>query len=89
MKKIRIAIKVFILIFAFFSLGYSQQIIVVNKFDEKELKDKFEKFVNRLDYASVVRKYPEVTKKILSSNSSQQVIALRMLSESEDINTIP
>ena len=89
MENIRIAIKAFILIFAFFSLGYSQQIIVVNKFNEKELKDKFEKFVSRLDSAAISRKYPEITKKILSSNPLQQAIALRMLSESEDVNTIP
>lgn len=89
MENIRITIRAFILIFAFFSLGYSQQIIVVDRFDEKELKDKFEKFISRLDSASVARKYPEITRKILSSNPSQQAIALRMLSESEDVNTIP
>lgn len=89
MKNIKITIKVFILVLAFYTSGYSQQIIVVNKFDEKKLKDKFEKFINKLDSLSLTKKYPEITRKILSSNSEQQIIALRMLSESQNIESIP
>ena len=42
------------------------------KFDEKELKARFDKFIGEIDSLNLTRKYPEIVQKILSHKPREQ-----------------
>ena len=63
--------------------------VAILRFNEEELKASYDKFVGGIDSLSVTRKYPEIVKKILSQNPEEQEIALKMLSESQDVDAVP
>jgi len=61
----------------------------VSPFNEDELKVRFDNFIDKLEPLNLTKKYPEITRKILSCKPEQQEIALKMLAESEEIDAIP
>lgn len=85
-------VSIFLLIlFTNFS-AYSQQTSVSTAtppFNEDELKANYDKFIGEIDGLALTKKYPEIVKKILLHNPDEQEIAVKMLSESQDIDAIP
>ncbi len=59
------------------------------KYDECEIKSRYDQFLLELDYVAVATDYPKVIKDLLSGNSDRQITAVKMLSESADPRVIP
>jgi hypothetical protein len=59
------------------------------KYDERDLKNRYETFLLALDYVTVASDHPKVIKDLLSGNSERQVAAVKMLGESGDPRVIP
>ena len=59
------------------------------KYDEADLKSRYEAFLLELDYVKVATDYPKVIKDLLSGNSARQVTAVKMLGEAGELAVIP
>lgn len=97
-SKLILSISIFLLILLSHDFAYSQQtwdsakiirFYSTSKFNENELKTSFDKFITGINSLNLVQKYPEIVKKILSHNPREQEIAVKMLAESQDIDSIP
>ncbi len=82
---------VFVCLFLIYSSPiFAQQLSVsIERFNEKELKSNLDNFIAKIDSLSLARKYPEIAKKILSNQTDQQEVALRMLGESQEVIALP
>jgi hypothetical protein len=59
------------------------------KYDEAELKRRYEAFLLELDYVKVATDYPKAVKDLLSANSARQVAAVQLLGDTADPAVIP
>jgi len=59
------------------------------RYDEADLKKRYDAFLLGLDYVKVATDYPKVIKDLLSSDSARQVTAVRTLGETAEPVVIP
>jgi hypothetical protein len=59
------------------------------KYDEQDLRNRYDAFLQELDYVTVASDYPNVIRDLLSGNSEKQVTAVKMLGESGDARVVP
>jgi hypothetical protein len=59
------------------------------KYDEADLKRRYEAFLLELDYVKVATDYPKAVKDLLSANSARQVAAVQMLGDTSEVAVIP
>ncbi len=59
------------------------------KYDEADLKKRYEAFLLDLDYVKVAADYPKAVKDLLSANSARQIAAVQMLGDTGDPAVIP
>lgn len=61
----------------------------VPRYDEQQLRERFQRWVDGLDALSLATAYPELIRKLLSADPGKQSEALRMLGASTDARAIP
>lgn len=97
-SRIILPVSIFLLILLSHGFVFSQQtrddtkvtrFYSTQKFNGDALKTSFDKFITAIDSLNLTQKYPEIVKKILSHQPRQQEIAVKMLAESQDIDSIP
>ena len=59
------------------------------KYDEAELKITYTNFIDSLDPLIIVSNYPKVIKNLLSVNYENQILGIRSLKETQEIEIIP
>ncbi|MDA3872693.1 MAG: hypothetical protein PF795_01890 [Kiritimatiellae bacterium] len=59
------------------------------KYDESVLKEQFHEFMAKLDPLIISRDYPGAIRNLLSSDLSEQIVAMKILSETGEVEVIP
>ncbi|HEY8561168.1 MAG TPA: hypothetical protein VIL74_12405 [Pyrinomonadaceae bacterium] len=65
------------------------RLYATRKFDEEQLKARFDKFIGEIDSLNLTRKYPEIARKMLSRQPREQQTGVKMLAQSQDIDALP
>ena len=69
--------------------GQQGQKALPPKYDEADLKKRYEAFLLELDYVKVATDYPKAVKDLLSGNSARQVAAVQILGDTGEVAVIP
>jgi hypothetical protein len=72
-----------------FGTALADQKALPPKYDEQDIKNRYDKFLLELDYVTVASDHPKAIKDLLSGNLERQVAAVKMLGESGDPRVIP
>ena len=59
------------------------------KYNEADLRNRYEEFLTKLDYIKVASDYPKAIKDLLGGNSEKQLLAIKMFGESGEPTVIP
>lgn len=86
-RKMFFIFSVFILIAA--SVAAAGECFAIRKYNETELKKRFDEFVQSLDSLKIVQDYPKAIQNLLAVNPQKQIIGLNTLITINDINVIP
>jgi hypothetical protein len=77
------------LLASFLSTALADQKALPPKYNEADLKTRYDAFLLGLDYVKVATDYPKVIKDLLSGDSARQVTAVKMLGETGEPAVIP
>jgi len=77
------------LLTCFLSTALAFQKALPPKYDEADLKKRYDALLIELDYVKVAADHPKVIKDLLSGDSAKQVTAVKMLGEAGDPTVIP
>lgn len=77
------------LLTCFFGTALAFQKTLPPKYDEADLKKRYDALLIQLDYVKVAADHPKVIKDLLSGDSAKQVTAVKMLGEAGDPTVIP
>ena len=69
------------LLTSFLSMALADQKALLPKYNEAEIKARYDVFLLGLDYVKVATDYPKVIKDLLSNDSAKQVAAVKTLGE--------
>jgi hypothetical protein len=67
----------------------AEQTAAIPKYNETEMEKRCDEFVQSLDLLKIVHDYPQVVQNLLAVNPQRQIIGLKTLSETSDLNAIP
>ena len=66
-----------------------EQKFLESKYDEAELKITYTNFIDSLNPVIFIRDYPKAIKNLLSANYENQILGIRTLKETQEIEIIP